>query len=423
MNYMTAPRVRATCVAMAAVATVSLLAQGNRHAVSAESAFLPKTHLSLESARDVDPVKQTAVLQLYKGKHAGQTVWFILTDASDMGVARDLNIMYAPKLGNMSIGCPKCVQTVTLGPVPSDNKFAPATVNFPGAPDFSPTRIWNPGAKGFPPEKFQPGSKGDADYSPFIRFAGSNIVYNAPIVATGDGPFDFVHHTNTQDHVVALDQTPDYDKDGPEVTMALAHGFDSGKPILYLSTEASDAMAATLERATYVPLLAKAPFPGGDDFMGSARERIFAVANGPRAAQAKPFDKDASSGQPQGFAYVSLDGKLSEDITPTNTAEIRTSNNIQGDFPLRAEPRHEFSYSPLWEAQVGEWTPQAIAQGKVKQLNDENQMLEVVKSGLMTGPMGMKFGSAGFVINCPPVAYLDEAPLKDTTDTDFQQSP
>jgi len=32
-------------------------------------------------------------------------------------------------------------------------------------------------------------------YSPFIRIDGSSVVYNAPIVATGDGPFDVVHHT------------------------------------------------------------------------------------------------------------------------------------------------------------------------------------------------------------------------------------
>jgi len=39
--------------------------------------------------------------------------------------------------------------------------------------------------------------------------------------------------------------------------------------------------------------------------------------------------------------------------------------------------------------------------------------------------MGAKFGSGamGFVINCPPVAYLADPPLKDTTDTDFQQIP
>ncbi len=406
-----------------AVVVTAAVAIDHHSRVDAGPTFLPKDHLSLESARNVDPVKQTAVLQLHKGKHNGQTVWFIMTDASDLGIARDLNIMYSPKLRNMAIGCPKCVQTVSLEPVAKDSKFAPAIVDFAGAPDFSPERIWNSGATGFPPAKFQPGAVGDSNYSPFIRITGSDVIYNAPIVAVGDGPFDFVHHTNTQDHVVALDSTPDYDADGPEVTMVLSHGFDSGQPILYLSTEASDAMAATLERATYVPLLANAPYVGGDDFAGSARERIFAVANGPRKAQARAYDQNASDGQAQGFIYASLDGNLAQDITPANTADIRTSNNIQGDFPLRAQPRHEFSYSPLWDAQVGEWTPQAIAQGKVRQLNDENQMLAVVKAGLMTGPMGMKFGSAGFVINCAPVAYLEEAPLKDTTDTDYQQIP
>ncbi len=410
----------AAAVTVAAVALVALPKGGH---AAAQSAFLPKDHLSLESAREVDPVKQTAVIPLHRGKHNGQTVWFIMTDSSDLGISRDLNIMYAPKLANMAIGCPKCVQNVTLEPVPKSSKFAEAVVNFPGVPDFSPTRVWDPGAKGFPPAKAQPGSIGDANYSPFIRISGSNVVYNAAIVALGDGPFDVTHHTNTQDHVVAMDTTLDYDADGPEVTMQLAHGFDSGKPILYLSTEASDPVAATLERATFVPLLQNSPFLGGDDFMGSARERIFAIANGPRAAQANAPNRDATDGQPQGFAYVSLDGKLTQDVTPANSSLIRTSNNIQGDFPLRSEPRHEFSYSPLWDVQVGEWTPKAVAAGKVKQLNDENQMLAMVKEGLMTGPMGAKFGSAGFVVNCPPVAFLDAPPAKDTTETDFQQIP
>ncbi len=422
MKSITRVYVAVTVIVLSAVAAVAWPHGGS---AGAADVFLPKDHLSLESARNVDPVKQTAVLELHKGRHDGKTVWFILTDSSDLGAARDLNIMYAPKLANMAIGCPKCVQAVTLESVPKDNTFAEAVVDFRGVPDFSPTRIWRPGAKGFPPAQAQPGAVGDANYTPFIRIAGSEIIYNAAIVATGDGPFDVVHHTNTQDHVVAIDTTPDYDKDGPEVTMQLAHGFDSGKPILYLSTEASDPVAATLERATYVPLLQKAPFLGGDDFLGSARERIFAVVNGPRAKKADAVDNNASDGQPQGFQYVSLDGNLSADTTPSNTATIRTSNNIQGDFPLRAEPRHEFSYSPLWDAQVGEWTPQAIAQGKAKQLNDENEMLAAVKAGLITGPMGAKFGSGakGFVINCPPVAYLDAPPLKDTTDTDFQQIP
>ncbi len=34
--------------------------------------------------KDVDAVKQTAVLPLHRGKHDGKTVWFIMTDASDL---------------------------------------------------------------------------------------------------------------------------------------------------------------------------------------------------------------------------------------------------------------------------------------------------------------------------------------------------
>ena len=100
------------------LATAWIIAAPKSAQVGAQSSFLPKDHLSLESARDVDAVKQTAVLQLHKGRHNGQTVWFILTDASDLGLARDLNIMYSPKLANMAIGCEKCVQTVTLEPGP-----------------------------------------------------------------------------------------------------------------------------------------------------------------------------------------------------------------------------------------------------------------------------------------------------------------
>lgn len=45
-------------------------------------------------------------------------------------------------------------------------------------------------------------------YSPFIRIAGSDVVYSAPIVATGDGPFDVVHHTNTGDRVLGVHIAP-----------------------------------------------------------------------------------------------------------------------------------------------------------------------------------------------------------------------
>ena len=91
------------------------------------------------------------------------------------------------------------MQTVTLdSPSPEQNHFGPAVVHFQGAPDFSPTRIAEPGPTGFPLKKFQPGSVAGPGYSPFIKIAGSNVVYNAPIIAAGEGPFDVAHHTNTE---------------------------------------------------------------------------------------------------------------------------------------------------------------------------------------------------------------------------------
>src|SRR5258708_16473924 len=162
------------------------------------SGLLPRDHLTEESAIQVDLSHETVRLPLYKGEAYGKTAWFILLDASDAGLAHDLGVNYAPKLANIGIGCPACVQTVTIdSPTPAQNPFGQAVVHFKGAPDFSPTRIAVPGPNGFPLAKFQPGAVAGPGYSPFIQIAGSSVVYNAPIVATGDGPFDVIHPTTT----------------------------------------------------------------------------------------------------------------------------------------------------------------------------------------------------------------------------------
>ena len=174
-----------------------------------KSGLLPRDHLTLESAIQVDLSKETVRLPLYKGKANGQTVWFVLLDASDEGLADDLGVNYAPKLTNLAIGCPECVQTVTLeAPTPAQNPFGQAVVNFAGAPDFSPTRVATPGPDGFPLAAFEPGAVAGPGYSPFIRIEGSPVVYSAPIVATGDGPFDVEHHTNTGDRVLGVHIAP-----------------------------------------------------------------------------------------------------------------------------------------------------------------------------------------------------------------------
>jgi hypothetical protein len=115
------------------------------------SGLLPRDHLTLESAIQVDLSNETVRLPLHPGKVHGKPVWYILLDASDAGAARDLGVNYAPKLANIAIGCPACVQTVTVEkPTPAQNRFGPAVVDFQGAPDFSPTRISATHARAWP---------------------------------------------------------------------------------------------------------------------------------------------------------------------------------------------------------------------------------------------------------------------------------
>ena len=280
------------------------------------------------------------------------------------------------------------MQTVTLdSPTPDQNKFGQAVVNFQGAPDFSPTRIAQPGPGGFPLAKFQPGAVAGKGYSPFIRIAGRRRVYSAPIVATGDGPFDVVHHTNTGDRVLGIHIA------GPSapgqfaeswVDLLFVKGFDAGQPIVYISTDAGQPLTAVLERSTYVPALDKAAYNGGDDFLGSARERLFGFING---------QTGADNQESQGFVHLVKDGHAAEDASAANTALIDALRNggdllnVFGDFPTLSDPRHAQAYSPLWDAQLGLWTDKAVQQGLNTRQIDEVQVfnLAATRPDLLTG--------------------------------------
>ena len=388
------------------------------------SGLLPRDHLTEESAIQVDLSKESVRLPLYKGKANGQTVWYTLLDASDQGIAHDLGVNYAPKLSNIAIGCPDCVQTVTLdSPSPDQNKFGQALVNFQGAPDFSPTRIATPGPGGFPLAKFQPGAVAGSGYSPFIRIAGSQTVYSAPIVATGDGPFDVVHHTDTGDRVLGIHIA------GPSapgqyaeswVDLLFVKGFDAGQPIVYISTDAGQPLTSVLERSTYVPALDKAAYNGGDDFLGSARERLFGFINGQTGANNK---------ESQGFVHLVNDGHASEDASAGNTALIDALRrggdllNVFGDFPTLDDPRHSQAYSPLWDAQLGLWTDKAVQQGLNKRQIDEVQVfnLAATRPDLLTGvdPATGKpapYGAVGVDINCAVIGFINKAPTANLAD-------
>jgi hypothetical protein len=387
------------------------------------SGLLPRDHLTEESALQVDLSAETVRLPLYPGTaYAGtpqaEKVWYILLDASDSGVAHDLGVNFAPKLANIAISDPAAVQTVTLdSPTPQQNRFGPANVNFAGAPDFSPTRIAEPGPNGFPLAKFAPGSVAGPGYSPFIKIAGSNVVYNAPIVAVGDGPFDVTHHTNTEDRVLGVHLAPP----SPPgqfleswADMLLVKGFDAGQPILYLSTDAGQPLTAVLERSTYVPALDSASFNGGDDFLGSARERLFGFING---------QTGVDNPQAQGFVHLIKDGFAAEDASAGNTALINALRfggdflQVFGDFPTLTDPRHADAYSPLWDAQLGLWTPKAVAAGLNTRQIDENVVFNLAdqRPDLLTGVdpatgQPAAYGADGVDINCAVIGFTNKAP-------------
>jgi len=390
------------------------------------SGLLPRNKLTLQSAIQVNLSNETVRLPLYPGiAYAGtphqEKVWYILEDASTSGAADDLGVNFAPKLANIGISCPACVQTVHLiNPSPEQNHFGPAVISFAGAPDFSPTRIAVPGPDGFPLAKFQPGAVAGPGYSPFIQIAGSDTIYNAPIVATGNGPFDVTHHTNTGDRVLAIHIAPN-PTDSPSgsfqeswVDMLFVKGFDGGQPIVYLSTDAGQPLTAVLERSTYVPALNDVSFNGGDDFLGSARERLFGFING---------QTGVNNPQSQGFIHLVKDGFASQDASLSNTALINALRNggdllnVFGDFPTLTDPRHADAYSPLWDAQLGLWTPKAVSEGLNKRQTEENQVLNLAFTNpdLLTGVnpatgQPQLYGSVGVDINCAVIGYTAAAP-------------
>jgi hypothetical protein len=420
-------------VAPASAATP--LAHGKHHAASGRApasrglgqlrGLLPRGHLTLESAIRVNLSNETVRLPIYPGTaplpgHPGQTerVWFILEDASDPGAAHDLGVNYAPKLANLAIGDPAAVETVTLGkPTPAQNRFGPPVVNFQGAPDFSPTRIAVPGPTGFPLKSFQPGAVAGPGYSPFIQIAGSPTVYNAPIIATGNGPFDVVHHTNTGDRVLGV-HIAGASKPGrfaeSWADLLFVKGFDAGQPIIYLSTDAGQPLTAVLERSTYVPALDQAAFNGGDDFLGSSRERLFGFING---------QTGANNPNAQGFQHLGLDGHVGEDASANNPGLINALRrggdllNVFGDFPTLKDPRHAQAYSPLWDAQLGLWTKKAVSRGLDRRQTDEVQVfnLAATRPDLLTGVdpatgQPAPYGSVGVDINCAVIGWSGTKP-------------
>ena len=124
-------------------------------------------------------------LPLYEGLSAANTkYWWIVTDTSDEGNAKQLGVNFAPKLrfaaqGQTSGGLKSAEQLEIVNNTVGGRE---------GMVDFSPVRSVVPGdLSPFPPNSVQPGSVGDSNYTPLIQLTNAGYeVWNAPVRLWGD---------------------------------------------------------------------------------------------------------------------------------------------------------------------------------------------------------------------------------------------
>lgn len=294
--------------------------------------------------------EDTVKLPLYKGTSKGQTVWYVLLDASNGDAAKRYGINRADKLQNAR-------NTAAVQKV----RFVNGLIEFPATVDFAPERVVTPSAEGFPPVAVQPGAVGQPGYSPLIQLPDGTIL-NAPHVANASGQAD---------KVVTLDMV------GKNLEYRETEGFANGKEVYYVSTDSSDFAAAALEGVTFAPQLNNAPFLGGDG-TNSARASLAAFTNG---------QLGADNPQRQGLSSALLDG-----LSPLNV--IRWTPN-QG------------RYSPLWDVHLSVWSPSAVAAGTNLLQKDFGDVTGLADDGLISGVNGAAFGPTGFIVNCPIISQED----------------
>ncbi|HEX7286133.1 MAG TPA: hypothetical protein VF532_08115 [Candidatus Angelobacter sp.] len=295
-------------------------------------------------------------LPLHRGTSHGQTVYYVITDASDGNLAQSLGVNTSQKLANAR-------NTAAAQKVSVNNGI----IDFPATVDFSPNHLLSVPST-FPPEVFQAGAAAEQGYSPLAQLPNGTII-NAPHIArdqNGDGQITLL--SEAADKVVAIDTVK------MKVIYRETNGFQGGKAVKYASFDASDRLAAALEDVTYAPALNAAPTVD-DDSTDSSRASLAAFVNG---------QTGAANPQRQG-----LNSAVLGDGDPLNV--------------LRWNPSQGRN-SPLWDVHLAAWTDQAIAQGANLRQSDWGTIQGLVEHGLITGPGGDRFQAAGFIVNCPIIS-------------------
>jgi hypothetical protein len=296
-----------------------------------------------------DTVNDTITLPLYQGYSGNKVFWYVVTESSNKDDARRRGVNWSPKLRN-AVG----TAAVQNGVIFSRTLYLRAQ----GTVDFSPNRVVVPGSTGFPPAQLQPGSVGEANYSPLVRLP-SGIVLNASHVANATG---------VSDKVVSIDYT------ARKVTLKETEGYYKDKEVYYVSLDASAPDAAALEAVTYAPNLNAAPKAGSNE-RNQARSGLALFING---------QTGVNNPERQG-----LTSALLGEGDPLNVLQT---------FP------EDQDYSPLWDVHPTVWTQSKVNAGQNTLQTKFDDIEDLAQEGSVTGPDGAAWGPGNFIVNCPAVS-------------------
>ncbi|UII80367.1 hypothetical protein [Flagellimonas sp. CMM7] len=353
-----------------------------------QNVFIPSVlGIDYRTDRSVVPAGPTARFPMFQGweivNGAPRELYYVITEASDRGLARLLGVIYAPRMAD----------AIGSGGESNSQWSDDGRLVFEGTIDFSPTRDLTAGGAdgqllGFPPAAVTPGAKADENWSSYVVLPGTDVVINAQPVANSTGIHDRIPNPNGNTQADEDDlNNPNLAIDQASVVMQLLDGWQDGKPYYFhIVTDTSDPGPATIELGVYAPKLAKLPtfglFPGGSMLPFSP------TANG------RTFDNGDGFGV-QGLNSASLSERQVQD--PTNT------------FPI--DPRDP-DYAPMWDAHITEFT---VPEADRPILTSFDQINELLADGTLipfrgnanTSPLANSLSdlltATGAIINCPVI--------------------
>lgn len=332
-----------------------------------------ETDTTLTSA-EIDADAGTVTLPLQQGRMSdGKTVWYVLTDTSDLATARRLGLNWSPKLANAP---QDAMRTATMDD-DGNLEFDQGTV------DFSPDRVVVPGEGPdfFPPAQAQPGSVGDDAYSPLVSVTNAaGTVLNASVVAFDVDADEIEFPDGDVDHDKVVDRAVAISPEAGTVTFSTSVGTATGRPVLFISLDSNDNTVSALEGTTYAPALSNLEV-GRNDAPDSAVAANYIIANGPTGAD---------NPQRQG-----LNSALSDPGAQVLDIFDGSPGLINGE-----------AYSPMWDLYVTEWTAEAIDKGYRAAIHSELEIVGLAQRGWLTGPGGADFGPSGLISNSALLGHL-----------------